>query len=174
MNLAPTWTDVRIGALKQLAADGLSATAIGNELGVTRNAVIGKLARLGVPLAGAWTVPMAPRIKPPPMPKVIRANPPHPEPHHRPATRRTVIRPERAGIYGGEVETVDIPEARELPPDSSPFACTIVDLTDEICRWPIGDPSNIATFRYCGDEAIGGKVYCHRHHWVAHKPYARG
>lgn len=168
MNFEPTWNDVRVAALKRLAADGLSASQIGNEIGVSRGAVIGKLARLGVPLAGAWTVPMAPRIKPPPQPRRATVNPPHPEPHHRPATRRTVIRPARAGIYGGEVETVEVPEARDLPPDESAFACTIVDLTDATCHWPLGDPSDIATFRYCGADA-DGRRYCLRHHRLAHK-----
>lgn len=44
-----TWTDERIALLKQLwTRDGLSAGQIAATLGVTRNAVIGKVHRLGL------------------------------------------------------------------------------------------------------------------------------
>src|SRR5947207_1913245 len=44
-----TWTDERVELLKKLWADGLSASQIAAELGgVTRNAVIGKVHRLGL------------------------------------------------------------------------------------------------------------------------------
>jgi len=41
-----TWTDERIEQLKQLWEQGLSASAIGRALGVTKNAVVGKAHRL--------------------------------------------------------------------------------------------------------------------------------
>jgi len=48
------WTDERVELLKKLWADGLSASQIAAELGgITRNAVIGKVHRLG--LAGRAT-----------------------------------------------------------------------------------------------------------------------
>src|ERR1700754_2333832 len=44
-----TWTDERVELLKRLWADGLSASQIAGELGgITRNAVIGKVHRLGL------------------------------------------------------------------------------------------------------------------------------
>ena len=49
MEMVMSWTDVRIELLKKLWADGLSASQIAAELGgVTRNAVIGKVHRLGL------------------------------------------------------------------------------------------------------------------------------
>src|SRR5881392_518328 len=46
---AMSWTAERVETLKKLWADGLSASQIANELGnVTRNAVIGKVHRLGL------------------------------------------------------------------------------------------------------------------------------
>src|SRR5436309_13039421 len=43
------WTDERVEMLKKLWADGLSASQIAAELGgITRNAVIGKVHRLGL------------------------------------------------------------------------------------------------------------------------------
>jgi GcrA cell cycle regulator len=44
-----SWTDERVALLKKLWADGLSASQITAELGsVTRNAVLGKVHRLGI------------------------------------------------------------------------------------------------------------------------------
>ena len=44
-----TWTDERVETLKKLWTDGLSASQIAAELGgITRNAVIGKVHRLGL------------------------------------------------------------------------------------------------------------------------------
>ena len=49
MDAGATWTDERVELLKKLWADGLSASQIAGELGnVTRNAVIGKVHRLGL------------------------------------------------------------------------------------------------------------------------------
>ena len=46
------WTDERVELLKKLWADGLSASQIAAELGgITRNAVIGKVHRLGLTAA---------------------------------------------------------------------------------------------------------------------------
>ena len=44
-----SWTEERVELLKKLWADGLSASQIAAELGgITRNAVIGKVHRLGL------------------------------------------------------------------------------------------------------------------------------
>ena len=44
-----SWTDERVSTLKKLWLDGLSASQIAKQLGgVTRNAVIGKVHRLGL------------------------------------------------------------------------------------------------------------------------------
>ncbi len=47
-----TWTPERIEQLRNFATSGLSSSQIAAEIGVTRNAVIGKLHRLGL-VAGA-------------------------------------------------------------------------------------------------------------------------
>src|ERR1700690_3274022 len=64
------WTDERVELLKRLWLDGLSASQIAKQLGgVTRNAVIGKVHRLG--LSGG----------------ALPSQPP-PRPAHTPAPRR--------------------------------------------------------------------------------------
>jgi hypothetical protein len=44
---------------------------------------------------------------------------------------------------------------------------TVVDLTASSCRWPSGNPRDLATFRYCGKAAHGGS-YCERHAVLAY------
>ena len=57
-----SWTSERVDLLKKLWLDGLSASQIAAELGgVTRNAVIGKVHRLG--LSGRAKAPAAPAKK---------------------------------------------------------------------------------------------------------------
>lgn len=42
------WTDTAVAELRRLNADGLSASQVGKRLGCSRNAVIGKLHRIGI------------------------------------------------------------------------------------------------------------------------------
>lgn len=42
------WTDDQVGTLKRLWGDGYSASLIGLQIGYTRNAVLGKVFRLGL------------------------------------------------------------------------------------------------------------------------------
>ena len=59
-----SWTDERVELLKKLWTDGLSASQIAAELGgVTRNAVIGKVHRLGLSGRTKTTLPSAPRVR---------------------------------------------------------------------------------------------------------------
>jgi GcrA cell cycle regulator len=46
---------------------------------------------------------------------------------------------------------------------------TVADLTATSCRWPSGNPRDLATFRYCG-EAASGSPYCERHARLAYLP----
>ena len=48
---------------------------------------------------------------------------------------------------------------------------TVVDLTPSSCRWPTGNPRDLATFRYCGEDAFGCP-YCERHARLAYLPRA--
>ncbi|MGB0747970.1 MAG: GcrA family cell cycle regulator [Magnetospiraceae bacterium] len=75
------WTEERIETLKELWTDGLPAGEIGRRLGVTKNAVVGKVHRLGLPKrpspikgaasAGSSTPAPAPKKKPAPVKTLI-------------------------------------------------------------------------------------------------------
>jgi GcrA cell cycle regulator len=73
------WTDEKFETLKGLLAQNLSASQIGNELGVSRNAVIGKVHRGGLMFARPPSPPKKQaRGKPPKRPPSSTALPPEP------------------------------------------------------------------------------------------------
>ena len=68
------WTDERVELLKKLWLDGLSASQIAKQLGgVTRNAVIGKVHRLGLSGRAAPSQPARPGFKAPRAPRPVSA-----------------------------------------------------------------------------------------------------
>lgn len=143
------WTDERVELLKRLWAEGLSASQIAQKLGaVTRNAVIGKVHRLG--LSGRAT-PSRPsrRTAKPAVARPARATPAAASAAPRPAA------PPPAPL-----------EPAKLP--SGEFA-TVLTLGSHICKWPIGDPDD-ASFRFCGRHAGAATPYCEAHARVAYQP----
>jgi len=68
------WTDERVDVLKKLWLEGLSASQIAKQLGgVTRNAVIGKVHRLGLSGREAPSQPARPAFKAPRQPRPLAA-----------------------------------------------------------------------------------------------------
>jgi GcrA cell cycle regulator len=170
MTEAGAWTDERVELLKKLWNDGLSASQIAAELGnVTRNAVIGKVHRLG--LSGRAKNPgsAAPRPRKP----AARA-PSHPgtsQPSAGMTRGNTALAPQ----FAAEIEAE--PEAEREPAPSEevvvPFSerVTIMDLREYMCRWPMGDPTT-AEFRFCGGRSQTGLPYCSYHARIAYQPAA--
>jgi len=157
----PTWTDDRIEVLKAHAASGLTSRQIGEEMNLSRNAVIGKLLRLGVSLSGS-------KVKP--APPVVPQRPQRPErraPLDYQRVTRVVeehvqIRPGKNTERRAEVQVIEATEIVDLPPGESRFACTIERLGYGMCRWPLGQPA--ADMKYCGAPALGS--WCEHHHSV--------
>ena len=126
-----TWTDERVENLKKLWSDGLSASQIAAELGgITRNAVIGKVHRLG--LSGRAKSPSSAA----PRPRKTRAN------SQMLRVSRPSVRGNTALAHAYEVDQE--PESQNVN-NIIPLGQrrTILDLTEETCRWPIGDPGTI-------------------------------
>jgi GcrA cell cycle regulator len=46
---------------------------------------------------------------------------------------------------------------------------TLLELTEDTCRWPIGDPAS-AEFFFCGGKPITGLPYCAHHSRIAYQP----
>jgi GcrA cell cycle regulator len=159
------WTADRVELLKKLWAEGHSASQIAGKLGmgVTRNAVIGKVHRLS--LAGRATAPKTPRPATAPTSKLTADRRVHrpvsglgggaaaaPREEYRPSPR---IQPEPKPI-----RLVDLPKDGRI---------TILHLSDKTCRWPIGEP-NHDDFCFCGHNPREGSPYCEYHARLAYQP----
>ncbi|XWN32215.1 MAG: GcrA family cell cycle regulator [Devosia sp.] len=151
-----SWTDERIELLRKLWADGLSASQIAGTLGdVTRNAVIGKIHRLG--LSGRVKAPSQTRTprRPAPMrPKPAAAAPSQPRVM---AVGNTVVK-----VVEREVVAPPPPVLEEAAVVPIHGGISLLDLSATSCRWPVGDPSE-ADFRFCGAKTGAGDVYCSAH-----------
>lgn len=149
------WTEERVELLKKLWAEGLSASQVAKQLGgVTRNAVIGKIHRLG--LSGRATTNRAPRSRP----ATPRAAAPRPSAPAKPkAVEETPV----------EAATPDMP-ANPLPVEVEPGQlATVLTLTEHTCKWPIGDPGTDG-FHFCGRGADASMPYCAEHARLAYQP----
>jgi len=158
------WTDERVELLKKLWSEGLSASQIAAELGgITRNAVIGKVHRLG--LSGR-TKTASPASSSAPRPRKPRT-PSHPMTN----LFRTQGSAALAVDTAIEAETEILPEV-EPTPALAEVTCehvTIMDLRECMCRWPIGDPGR-PDFRFCGSRSNSGSPYCEYHSKKAYQP----
>jgi GcrA cell cycle regulator len=157
-----SWTDERVELLRKLWLEGLSASRIAHELanGITRNAVIGKVHRLGLSgrvkapsvAGGRERMKQLPRTATPRMSApIIRGN------------TALALKPRIAEAPAPRpVEEVLIPMSERV---------TLMELREAMCRWPLGDPTT-TEFRFCGakKEAVGEGPYCTYHTRVAYQP----
>jgi GcrA cell cycle regulator len=147
-----SWTNERVTILKRLWSEGQSASAIAATLGeVTRNAVIGKVHRLG--LAGRGTS--------------LRRR----RPVHRSLTRHRV---DRRQYCAPSLALKAIPRTRAKPVlaglgPAPAIPVTVATLTGCTCRWPEGDPK-LPDFHFCGRSTMGSHVpYCAGHAAIAYR-----
>ena len=160
------WTEERVAELKKLWAEGHSASQIAKRLGsVTRNAVIGKVHRLG--LSGRAT-PSRPVKRPPRLarPKPQQQQMPR-QASAAPVARGSTalaVRPEPAHHHITEAEANIEPQ--RLPNGDM---VTVLTVKDSMCKWPIGDPAD-ANFGFCGHSSAEGSPYCAEHARVAFQP----
>ncbi|WP_199763083.1 GcrA family cell cycle regulator [Bradyrhizobium guangdongense] len=142
-----TWTDERIELLKRHFEAGLSCSEIAADIGVSRNAVIGKLSRLNLTRGRtvedrAFAPPRAPRAVPRLQYEML------------------------ATIYG---ET-DAPAV--AGPIEEANRCSLLELAENRCRWPISTPGE-DDFCFCGNTAPDGRPYCAGHSRLAYRPHTR-
>ena len=149
------WTEDRVEILKKLWAEGLSASQIAGRLGgVTRNAVIGKVHRLG--LSGRTTTSRMKSHRPRRITRARRAAKPR---YAGNPALRSLYHPE-SDAYQPQFEELNIPlEERK----------SIQTLEEGHCRWPIGDPQD-PDFHFCGKTKVEGLSYCKFHACRAYQP----
>jgi GcrA cell cycle regulator len=181
-----SWTDERVETLKTMWSEGKSASQIAKELGgVTRNAVIGKVHRLGLSnRVGGVDRPDEEHAETgfaeDPAPELVPD--PHPEPQPtvaapRPATAREAapqVRPKPVPGQplppqpsGSEISAEALANLAEVAKKAKRL--TLMQLTERTCKWPVGDPAT-DDFWFCGLPTVPGKPYCETHVAVAFQP----
>lgn len=148
---ASIWSNpAAIAEFRSMAASSLSYGEIARDMSrkygpISRAACIGKAARMGIKKPRAMLDPTV---------------------EHKPRPKRKVAGFSFRKPLGERTEPVLI----DLPADESPHAIGIMDLGQDHCRWPLGEPRR--DMLYCGDLAFDGMPYCGRHHCIAY--YRRG
>lgn len=168
----------RIRLIRKGVSEGLSASEIAARIGgCTRNAVIGLAERAKVPLRSKITLaPLVGNIEtPPPPPAKPKEKPINPrlpaksqlgpaalEAQRRLVDRRTVkpavVTDEDALFEKDDRPAVVISDMKE----PEPLKLSMAELTDKVCRFPIGDPQH-ADFYFCGNPTGGIPPYCKYH-----------
>ena len=140
-NLRKTWTTERVAQLRNCVNAGLSCGQIANEIGVSRNAVIGKINRLGLSRgrskAASRTCAGA-RMR---RPQVL--------------TQRLALK----ALFASEPVAQDV---------VSMEPCSLLNLAPRKCRWPITAGST-AEFSFCGNITAGDMSYCAGHARMAYR-----
>ena len=145
------WTTERVEQLKRCFEAGLTCREIAVDIGVSRNAVIGKLSRLNLTREPRDDDAARPARK---------ASPRSPR-------ARTV----RHQIRMLQAEYGDAPVADELPIENG-HCCSLLELDEQHCRWPVETP-DATDFRFCGNRPVDGLPYCAGHARLAYQPNSR-
>ena len=147
------WNDEIVGRLRRLWDEGHSTAEIGRRLGVSKNAVIGKVHRLDLPG----------RLSP-----IRRGASSGPRPARPIVPKLTEIMPLKACATPPTEQRVAIqprPTSARLP---SPEPRSRLPVGTSPCCWPLGD-SGTCGFRFCDDAAIVSKPYCEDHARTAYR-----
>lgn len=145
----PTWTDERLALLKDRFEAGLSCRQIAAAIGVSRNAVIGKLSRLNL----------------------TRDNNGDERPTRKKAARERRAKTAPRQQYQMLVALYGEPQAATGAdaPIHDGHRCSLLELSEERCRWPINTPGT-EDFCFCGNMPIKSLPYCAGHSRLAYRP----
>ncbi len=138
------WTAEAAEKVSALWKSGLAASLIAEELGRTRNAVIGKIHRMGLCNASR---PQEIRIRKKP---VYRPRPKNPRAAFTPAPedRSLIANPDRLHPFDAAIPKKQRRQTWEL--------------TGKTCKFPVGVPGDVGFF-HCGGTSLTGFPYCSDH-----------
>ena len=176
-----SWTDERVEVLKKMWGEGQSASQIAKVLGgVTRNAVIGKVHRLGLSnrVGGGGSAKAGGKERPVNPVAAAPSAARHQAVQSAPLPVRKPVIPLRRPIIPAGQPLPPQPSANEISPETLASVREVekkakriglMDLTERTCKWPIGDPAT-DDFWFCGLAVQTGKPYCEAHVSVAFQP----
>jgi GcrA cell cycle regulator len=148
----PTWTPERLELLKSCFDAGLTCRQIAADIGVSRNAVIGKLSRLDLKRENSADAPRPARKR------AAKGSRPKSLPRLQYQMLRALYAEPQSGI--------------EEEPIHNGHRCSLLELSEERCRWPISTPG-AADFCFCGNTPVEGLPYCAGHTRLAYRPGSR-
>ena len=178
------WDNTMLKKLKALTGKGLSTSEIGKRLGMSKNAIVGKLNRLGwnAKAGGAAAAAAEPKkesAKKSTEPKstakkttVKEAAKKVAAPKKVSASKEKTVTAKSVSKKNTEVKAKDVREVKtEKKSDAKTLAMhqrivqhslDMANLKPNQCRWPIGDPDS-EHFHFCGEAVFVGKPYCYEH-----------
>ena len=179
------WDNTMLKKLKALTGKGLSTSEIGKRLGMSKNAIVGKLNRLGWnakaggAAAAAAAEPKKESAKKSTEPKSIAKKTTAKEtakkvaaPKKVSASKEKTVTAKSVSKKNTEVKAKDVREVKtEKKSDAKTLAMhqrivqhslDMANLKPNQCRWPIGDPDS-EHFHFCGEAVFVGKPYCYEH-----------
>lgn len=188
------WDNSTLKKLKALMGKGLSTSEIGKRLGLSKNAVVGKLNRLGWNAkAGATKAskPVATKTKKTTVTtktKTVAKAPAKKVAAKAPAKKAVATKKTAKKTTAPVSKTKKATPAQKKPAvkESKPSSKTssaknlamhqriiqhsleMANLKPNQCRWPIGDPDS-ENFHFCGKTVFTGKPYCYEHCRLAYQ-----
>lgn len=180
------WDSGMLKKLKALVGKGLSTAEMGKKLGMSKNAVVGKLNRLGWNSKAAEPVAKTSGKKAEKKSEATETKKTATGPKAKSAGKKKVeiavkkTAPVKAGkTVAKKTETVDVKtpkiQLKEVKTASKKtkkdlalhellveHALQMANLKPNQCRWPIGDPDS-DNFHFCGETVFSGKPYCYEH-----------
>jgi len=167
-----SWTDERVERLKKMWAEGLTASNIAKELGdVTRNAVIGKVHRLGLSGRAKSTRKPVKRTVKTANAKTAKSE----------MKQSVTVNTSTTVSVGNTALKAEVLAQPSIIPQRTPLEelviplhqrASILQLNEHRCKWPIGDPTD-EDFHYCGRQKDPAKSYCDHHCGVAYQTQDR-
>ena len=163
------WDNIMLKKLKALTGKGLSTSEIGKRLGMSKNAIVGKLNRLGWN-SKAGGAPVAD--------KAVATK-------EKKSTTKEAVKKDKSK-KSAEVKKIssvslknkaikkqnkDSVESKSKKSGAKSLAMhqriiqhslEMANLKPNQCRWPIGDPDS-ENFHFCGELVFVGKPYCYEH-----------
>jgi hypothetical protein len=136
------WTDEKKQKLLDLWAEGKTGAQVANELGVSRNSVLGQLHRMGIKrgrVKAKDTLIAAPKLSPVPPPERRYALPPKPAPQPKPDVR---------------------PIAQGWPKPVTPTAVRFLDRGRMQCAMILDSNTTIENRMVCGAPVVPERSWC--------------
>lgn len=184
------WDNATLKKLKALTGKGLSTSEIGKRLGMSKNAIVGKLNRLGwnAKAGGAAAATISATTKKTATKKatepkatvkktVTAAKKKDAAVKAPKATEKKVATAPKKPAKPAEKTTAKAPAKAKAEPKTSTkssaknlamhqriiqHSLEMANLKPNQCRWPIGDPDS-EHFHFCGETVFVGKPYCYEH-----------